>query len=185
MIATPLITNQLVPEKLYPVPIGEMMVSADPADVLVVYGVGSCVVVCLHDPVTQVGGLLHALLPGAAWNRRAVSGKPTKFVDQGVPLLLKSLIDLGAKPARLQAHLCGGASMITTAGFNDMMNIGERNVLAAQMALQAAGLKINAQATGGQNGRTVKLRIANGQVTLKMLGEEEKMLTNHHRRSNY
>jgi chemotaxis protein CheD len=165
------------------VPIGEMMTSADPDDVLVVYGVGSCVVVCLHDPVTRVGGVLHALLPGLNWHR--AGGKPTKFVDQGVPLLLKSLIALGAKPARLQAHVCGGASMITATGFNDMMNIGERNVQAAQMALQAAGLKIDAQATGGQNGRTVKLRIADGQVTLKMLGEEEKILTNHRRRSKY
>jgi chemotaxis protein CheD len=173
-----------MPEKLYPVPIGEMMTSTDPDDVLVVYGVGSCVVVCLHDPVTQVGGLLHALLPGAAWNRHAV-GKPTKFVDQGVPLLLQSLVALGAKPTRLQAHVCGGASMITAAGFNDIMNIGERNVLAAQTALQASGLKIDAQATGGQNGRTVKLRIADGQVTLKMLGEEEKVLNNHHHRSKY
>jgi chemotaxis protein CheD len=168
-------THAGMPEKLYPVPIGEMMTSADPDDVLVVYGVGSCVVVCLHDPVTQVGGLLHALLPGAGWNRPA-AGKPTKFVDQGVPLLLKSLVGLGAKPARLKAHVCGGASMVTALGFNDIMNIGERNVLAAQTALQAAGLKIDAQATGGQNGRTVKLRIANGQVTLRMLGEEEKIL---------
>jgi len=164
-------------EKLYPVPIGEIVASADPDDILVVYGVGSCVVVCLHDPVTRVGGMLHALLPGLAWNHN-LAGKPTKFVDQGVPLLINSLAALGAKPGRLTAQLCGGAKMITMPDFSDILNIGERNVLAAHMALHAAGLEAGAQATGGHNGRTVKLRIGDGQVTVKMLGQEEKVLTN-------
>lgn len=166
-------------EKLCHVPMSEMVASADIDDVLVVYGVGSCVVVCLHDPVAQVGGMLHALLPGIAWNNK-FSGKPTKFADRGIPLLVNALVALGAKQIRLKAQICGGARMINTPGFNGALNIGERNVLAAQMALQAAGLNITAQAIGGQHGRTVKLHIATGQVTVKRLGQNEMVITNHH-----
>jgi chemotaxis protein CheD len=168
-------------EKLYHVPMSEMVASTDTDDVLVVYGVGSCVVVCLHDPVARVGGVLHALLPGAPWNNK-FSGKPTKFADQGVSLLINALVALGARQTRLTAHICGGARMINSPAFNGALNIGERNVLAAQMALQAAGLSIIAQATGGQHGRTVKLHIATGQVTVKRLGQKEMVLTNHHQK---
>jgi chemotaxis protein CheD len=166
-------------EKLCHVPMSEMVASANIDDVLVVYGVGSCVVVCLHDPVARVGGMLHALLPGAAWNNKP-SGKPTKFADQGVSLLINALVALGARQTRLRAQICGGARMINSPAFNGALKIGERNVLAAQMALQATSLDITAQDTGGQHGRTVKLHIATGQVTVRRLGQQEIVITNHH-----
>ncbi len=186
-------------ENLRPVPISEIIVSAELDDVLVVYGLGSCVVICLYDPLAQVGGMLHALLPTSIngnnnnnnnaggmlhslWsgstrgkNKKAV-GKPTKFVDQGVPLLINSLVELGARPSRLVAQVCGGARMLTASGFNGSLNIGRRNVLAAKTALQAANLEIWGRSTGGHIGRTVKLYIASGQVTVKTLGKKERTL---------
>ena len=162
-------------EKLRIVSIGEMVVSADPNDVLVVFGLGSCVVVCLYDPVVRVGSMLHALLPNRP-DSNNVNGRPTKYVDEGVPLLIDSLVALGAKPAQLRAYLCGGAQMIIKPGYNDSINVGERNLAAAEAAMQAAGLKIQARATGGHTGRTVKLYVAKGQVTVKMLNQEEQTL---------
>lgn len=164
-------------EKLHPVPIGEMMTSTNSDDVLVVYGLGSCVLICLYDPVAQVGGILHALLPGSTWGQNGRRGKPTKFVNEGLPLLIEELVALGAKPRRLAAKLCGGAQVVAKPGFNDSLDIGERNVQAARLALQAAGLKVQAEVIGGNAGRTVKLLIANGQVIIKSLGREEIVLT--------
>lgn len=167
-------------ENLRLVPIGEMIVSAEPDDVLVVYGLGSCVVICLYDPLAQVGGMLHALLPSPSWdknnNNKNAVGNPTKFVNQGVPQLIHSLVALGAKPTRLVAQLCGGAQMLTAPMFNGSLNIGRRNVLAAEIALQVANLEILSQATGGHIGRTVKLHIASGQVTVKTLVQKEQVL---------
>jgi chemotaxis protein CheD len=166
-------------ENLHPIPIGEMIVSADPDDVLVVYGLGSCVVICLYDPVARVGGMLHALLPGSIWGHNGRNGqdKPTKFVNQGVPLLLGSLVELGIKSIRLDVSVCGGAQFVARAGFHHASpNIGERNVLAARMALQAAGLKVKAEAIGSDVGRTVKFHLATGQVTVKTLGQQEEFV---------
>ena len=165
-------------EKFHTVPIGEIAASANLDDILVVYGLGSCVVICLYDPLARVGGMLHALLPGQAWsdNGNSNKGKPTKYVDRGLPLLVDALVALGARQRRLAAHLCGGARMINAPGFEDALNIGERNVLAAQAVLRVAGFRVKAEATGGQTGRTVKLYIANGQVTVKTLGQTEEIL---------
>ena len=104
-----------------------MVVSADPNDVLVVFGLGSCVVVCLYDPVVRVGSMLHALLPNRP-DSNNVNGRPTKYVDEGVPLLIDSLVALGAKPARLRAYLCGGAQMIIKPGYNDSRVIHDNHI---------------------------------------------------------
>ncbi len=162
-------------ENLRVVAIGEMAVSDNPQDILVAYGLGSCVAVCLYDPVQQVGGMLHALLPEAPDGSRP-QNNPVKFVDQGVLLLINALVQSGAKRSRLAARLCGGAQMLAAPGFNDSLKIGERNILAAKVALQAVGVPIRAQATGGNIGRTAKLHIASGQVTVKVMGHDEQII---------
>jgi chemotaxis protein CheD len=162
--------------KFRPVPIGEIIASTDPDDVLVVYGVGSCVVVGLYDPVTRVGGILHALLPGLSWQHQHVTGKPTKYVDQGVPLLVEVMTSLGAKKNRLIVCLCGGAQVINAPGFSDSFSIGQRNIVAARLALQNAGLDVKSEMTGGRAGSSIRLHIANGKVTVKTLGQEERIL---------
>ena len=166
-------------ENVTAVPIGEVVVSKAPGDVLVAYGLGSCVAICLYDPVARVGGMLHALLPTAhgANSRNRNPGKLTKFVDQGTPMLIESLLRLGARRTRLVVKLCGGAKVLSAPGFEEgPLNIGARNVLAAEAALQTQRLQIRAQDTGGDTGRTVRLYITDGTVTVINLGRGEKVL---------
>jgi len=155
------------------VSIGEMVASNDGDDVLVAYGLGSCVAVCLYDETARVGGMLHALLPAAPDGAGAQS-MPTKFVQQGVPLLIRSVLGMGARTSRLVVQLFGGAQMLSAPGFKNSLNIGERNVQTAEAVLKAAGLRVRAQATGGQVGRTVRLQVADGQVVVKTRGKEQK-----------
>ena len=157
------------------VAIGQVVTSDVPDEVLVAYGLGSCVAVCLYDPAARVGGMLHALLPTAPDRDKAADSR-AKFVDEGVPLLIEELAKLGARRHRLITQLCGGANVLSTPGLDGVLNIGKRNVLAAETALQAAGLQVRAQATGGKIGRTAKLYIANGQLTVRSLGQTEQVL---------
>jgi len=83
---------------------------------------------------------------------------------------------LGASRRRLIVHLCGGAQMLSAPGFNNSLNIGERNVLAAEESLRTSGFRIRSRATGGRTGRTVRLYIASGQVTVKSVGQGEQPL---------
>jgi len=161
--------------------IGGVVVSRNPDDILVSYGLGSCVVVCLYDPMAKVGGMLHALLPTFPNNSRR-SGSPAKYVDQGVPLLVESMLAQGARRIWMKSRLCGGAQMlhaqalITKPGPNGRLNVGQRNVQAAEAALRAAGIRLHAQATGGSAGRTIRLYLADGRVTVKTLGKGEQVL---------
>lgn len=163
-------------ENFRAISIGEMIVSGTPEDVLVAYGLGSCVAICLYDPVAKVGGMLHALLPQAN-NQAKDNNVPAKFVDSGLPLLLKSITYQKGKRNRLDVYVCGGAQLISAANFSDMLKIGQRNIMAAQTALQIAGLTIKNQDVGGSAGRTVKLYIDTGQITVKSLGQGERTLT--------
>jgi chemotaxis protein CheD len=173
-----------VVNNLRAVPIGETFVSRDADDVLVAYGLGSCVAVCLYDPVARVGGMLHALLPTPLDN--PMEAKSTldpatysaKFVDQGISLLTNSLAELGGKRTRLIAHVYGGAQAMTAPGSEEegKLNIGERNVQAAKRILKAKGIWIKTQDTGGCTGRTVKFYIATGQVSVSTPGQEERFL---------
>ncbi len=158
-----------------PVPIGIMVVTDTLADVLVAYGLGSCVAICMYDSVARVGGILHALLPTAVSERQAHS-RPTKYVDQGIPLFIHALLDLGAHRRRMVVYLCGGADMLTSTGFENSLNIGRRNIQAATSVLRAQGLRIHARATGGDVGRTLRLYMETGHVTIKTMRQEERVL---------
>ena len=168
-------------EKLQAAFIGDIVVSDSPEDVLIAYGLGSCVAVCLYDPVAKVGGMLHSLLPTAP-NGSVNGSNPGKFVDQGVPLLVDSLLTLGGKRTRLIATLVGGAQLLSAQGskavpiFNGRLKVGMANVLTAEVALQALGMRIQARATGGHIGRTVRLYLTDGRVTVKTLEHEERVL---------
>ena len=155
--------------------IGEIVTSKDPDDVLVAYGLGSCVAVCLYDRQASTGGMLHALLP-AAPDSVDPQSTASKFARQGIPLLIDAVVRLGANRSRLVVQLFGGAHMLSAPGFKNSLNIGERNVETAKDVLKAAGLQIRAEATGGQIGRTVRLHIADGKVIIKARGQEEKII---------
>ena len=160
----------------YHIPIGRLVFSTNPDDVLGIYGLGSCVAVVIYDPKAVIGGILHALLPTKAKTESLVSNLPTKFVDQGIHKLLTEICTAGAEESRLQIYLCGGAKVVATANYNEVFNIGQRNIETARKVLQAAGLGIRAEAVGGTKGRTIKFYMANGRLTVKTLGEAEETL---------
>lgn len=150
---------------------GRIVASSVTKDVLMVSGLGSCVAICLYDPVARVGGMLHAMLPTNPYknsHNKESSANPAKYVDQGTLLLIESLLKLGAKRNRLVAQLCGGARAAFAPNTRpDPLSIGQRNVLAAESALRAEDLRILAQDTGGDMERTVRFYISTGLVMVE------------------
>lgn len=55
--------------------ISDAKVSNDPADILTTYSLGSCIAVCLYDPATYAGGMLHYQLPDSKMDTEPVKGK--------------------------------------------------------------------------------------------------------------
>ena len=149
--------------------LGEWAASDAPSDVLVCLGLGSCVALCLYDPLRSIGGMAHMVLPDSS--ARGAKSSGAKFVDVAVPLLLREMEAKGAGRARLRAHLIGGALMLQGAAFKATVNIGQRNAQAARAALRSAGVRVRGEELGGSNGRTVRLELATGRLTAATAGQ--------------
>lgn len=142
--------------------------------VLVTLGLGSCVAIMLHDPAHRVGGMAHVLLPSHSLSRD--QSNPAKFPETAVPLLVQRLTALGADPRGLVAKLAGGASMFAQLMTPGSIQMGERNIAASRKALHQAGIPIVAEAVGGEKGRSVRFRVADGRVEARTVGGDELVL---------
>ncbi|MBR1420832.1 MAG: chemotaxis protein CheD [Selenomonadaceae bacterium] len=140
--------------------------------ILISYGLGSCIGVSLYDPVSKIGGLLHIMLPDSRQAR--ASDNPAKFADTGLPLMLNDVLAQGANKSRLVAKLAGGAQMFAFANATDIMKVGTRNVEAVKQVLRTMGIKLLAEDTGGNYGRTVQIDLSNGVYKVKTIDRGEK-----------
>jgi len=146
---------------------GELAASASPGDVLVCVGLGSCiglVLICRRD---RACGLAHIVLPDSGGRE---GDRPAKFAERAVPALIGALGHHGARPSSLEAILVGGAQMFSA---STGMEIGARNEAAVRAELQQAGIPVMATATAGSVGRTVRVHVATGNVTVREAGSKE------------
>jgi chemotaxis protein CheD len=141
---------------------------------LISYGLGSCVGIALYDPVTKIGGLAHIMLPDSTQARSTEN--PAKFADTCLPLMLDDMQKLGASKSRVCAKIAGGAQMFTFANVTDIMRVGERNAESVRLVLKKMDIKILAEDTGGNYGRTVELNLVTGMFRIKTIDKGEKEL---------
>jgi chemotaxis protein CheD len=146
---------------------GELAASASAGDVLVCVGLGSCIGLALVCRRGRACGLAHIVLPHSAGRE---GDRPAKFAECAVPALIAALGPLGVRPAGLDAVLVGGAQMFSS---STTMEIGARNEAAVRAALQSAGIPVTATATAGSVGRTVRVHVATGNVTVREAGSKE------------
>lgn len=141
---------------------------------LATLGLGSCVAICLHDPVAKVAGMAHVLLPNKSLSRNAEN--PAKFPQSAIPLLVEKMQGLGAEKSRLTARLVGGASMFGNLSPSGAVQMGERNVVASRQVLEEQGIKITAEDTGGTTGRSIRLQAVDGALFIRTLATGERPL---------
>ncbi|HSO27515.1 MAG TPA: chemotaxis protein CheD [Anaerolineales bacterium] len=158
---------------LLSVGLGEIVVSKDPQDILVAYGLGSCLGIGMHDPQTGITGLLHAILPSSTQNGAKIE-QPGKYVDSGIKSMLALLQENGAQRSRLIVRVAGGANMLTAPGFAQVMNIGLRNIETALAVFGALQLTIASREVGGHVGRTVRFYVTDGRMTIRTAGNQER-----------
>lgn len=149
--------------------LGQIVVSSNQDDVLVAYGLGSCVGVVGYDPQAKIAGLLHALLP----QHRNGEANYAKFVDTGIPQLVREMESYGARRRNTIWYVVGGAEMLRVPGMSGEFNIGTRNAEVARAVMAREGLRIKAIDVGGTAGRTVKITVRDGIVTVRTLGKAE------------
>ena len=143
-------------------------------DVITTLGLGSCIGLVLYDPVTKTGGMVHYMLPDSTKVRN--NSNVAKFGDTGIRELLKRVVAAGANKNRLVAKIAGGAKMFEVSGLSEVGNIGARNAQTARETLKALGIRLVAEDTGLNYGRTVELHCDTGEFYIKSVGKPLKII---------
>ena len=140
---------------------------------LVTYALGSCVGICLYDADKKIAGLAHIMLP---LSKDAVQGADNKrrYADTGIMELIQTMNLKGSATARMVAKIAGGAQMFNAN--SAVFNIGERNVEAVKKVLNSYRIRIIAEETGLNFGRTVFFHADTGIMEVRAATKETKFV---------
>lgn len=137
-------------------------------------GLGSCIGIAIYDPVTKIGGLAHIMLPDSTKIRN--NSNIAKFADTGITELVNRMIRAGANKSRMVAKIAGGAKMFEVKGSDVVGSIGQKNALASKQKLKELGIRLIAEDTGLNYGRTVELHCDTGEYYIKSVGKPLKII---------
>lgn len=121
---------------------------------------GSCVSLCLFDPVLKIGGMNHYMLPDSPKNEEPIL---TRYGWPAMSCVLDEMLAAGAVKNRLVTKVFGGAQ-----GFKDAstLRVGEANIACARRFLEEYGLTCQVEDVGGRDARRLMFFTDTGQVKL-------------------
>lgn len=152
----------------YTVGIADMRVVAQEEGTLVTHALGSCLGITSFDPVAQVSGMVHVMLPLSNIDPAKATQKPCMFVDTGVPHMFEEMFRLGGRMEHMVLKVAGGANIMDA---NDRFKIGQRNHQTLRKLLWKNNLLIEAEDVGGEKSRTMTLDMTTGRVILRSNNE--------------
>ena len=140
---------------------GQLFAASAPTVISTVLGSG--VAVCLHDPVSRVGGMNHYLLPLHVDREHS-----PRFGTVAVPALVDAMLKAGASRGAIVAKVFGGASVIGASGSRGR-RLGEENALLALRLLEEARIPVLDHDVGGSRGRKVVFFADEGTAWVRQL----------------
>ncbi|MDW7651007.1 MAG: chemotaxis protein CheD [Bacillota bacterium] len=138
--------------------------------ILITVGLGSCIGIALYDPVARTAGLAHILLSDSTMFR--THANPAKFADTAIPVLIGEMVAQGAKTSRLRAKIAGGSKLFSFE--KSLLSVGEKNIQSVRDTLAGLRVPIIGEDVGGSVGRTMRLFVADGKVTVSTVGAGER-----------
>jgi chemotaxis protein CheD len=129
---------------------------------------GSCISACIRDPVVNVGGMNHFMLPeDNAVRSPSDKDAPvlaTRYGSHAMESLINDLLKLGARRGRLEIKVFGGGRVLSA-----MTDIGARNIDFVRSYLDLERLPIDVQDVGGEQPRKVIYFPTDGKVKVRKL----------------
>lgn len=165
MMSAPLVeaagtVPQIVRERRFLQP-GQLHVAMQPTAITTI--LGSCVAVCLWDPVRRVGGMNHYMLPHPS----AGTASSLRFGAFALEELLTRMRGAGAKLPFLRARVFGGACMFQT--MQAPTHLGVQNVELALDFLSRRAIEVVEVETGGNRGRKLVFFTDEGSACLNSI----------------
>ena len=143
-------------------------------DAITTLGLGSCVGIGMYDSTRKIAGLAHIMLPDSTLVRN--NNNIAKFADTGIDACIDMMVKNGASRIGLTAKIAGGAQMFAFGSNNDLLRIGERNVEATKKKLKELGIRILAEDTGKNYGRTIEFYPETGELLIKAVGKPKTII---------
>lgn len=125
---------------------------------------GSCISVCLYDPVSRVGGMNHFMLPSAEQVNRV---DQTRYGVQAMEVLIGSIQRLGGRRDRLLAKLFGAGHVLATVA--TAQSVPALNIAFIDSFVREEGLTVASQDLGGYLARRIHFYPHTGKVLVKRL----------------
>ncbi len=153
--------------KMIKVGMADLNVAKD-GDSLTTLGLGSCVGVCLFDKTKKIAGMAHVMLPSSEAVKN--NSNRAKFADTAIDDLIKDMQKLGARVSNMECKIAGGAQMFKFSTASDTLQVGQRNIIAVKEKISSLNIRIKADDTGGNFGRTIELYSESGKLVVKTIG---------------
>lgn len=132
-------------------------------DHLIMTTLGSCISVCMHDPVIKVGGMNHFLLPADRGGDDKNSFS-MRYGNNAMETLLNEILKRGGQKSRLVLKAFGAGSVL-----NIKANIGEKNQAFLKQYIADEGMKLETCDLGGNLPRGVIFYPSTGKAYVKLL----------------
>ena len=139
---------------------GQYFASDD--ELVIVTVLGSCVSVCLHDPLYRIGGMNHFMLPEQG--ESGAFSVSARYGAHAMELLINELLKRGARREALQAKVFGAGRVLQ--GITD---VGERNARFALDYLTREKIPMLARDLGGEYPRKLYYFPQTGRALVKLL----------------
>lgn len=141
--------------------------------VLITYALGSCIGICLYDPVVKLAGMVHIMLPK---NQEGTGGNIFKYADSGIPETIRKMEAFGGMRRRIVSKIAGGAKMFDIPGGGTLGNIGQRNAEEVRIVLREEKIRLLKEDVGSNYARTLLFDCATGEGLIRAYGRGETKL---------
>lgn len=121
---------------------------------------GSCIAICLWDPVRRLGGMNHYVLPGVASSRQ-----DARYGEFAIDHLIDGMETLGCRGRGLVAKIFGGAAVLPID--SKQPSVGTLNLQLALERLAAHRIHVVGRRTGGAQGLLVRFATDLGEAMLR------------------
>ncbi|NOZ42175.1 MAG: hypothetical protein GXP02_03280 [Alphaproteobacteria bacterium] len=133
------------------------------SDHVIMTTLGSCISVCMFDPVIRVGGMNHFLLP----EERDVEKKNSfclRYGNNAMEKLLNEILKRGGNKSRLMLKAFGAGNVLSINA-----NIGAKNQIFLKQYIADEGMKLETCDLGGDFPRRVAFYPSTGKVLVRLL----------------
>ena len=124
-------------------------------DEMIMTVLGSCISVCVRDPIFGIGGMNHFMLPtgneeeAESWQKGAMSAA-ARYGNYAMELLINAILKQGGSRKHLEVKIFGGGQILA-----QMMDIGQRNIAFIRNYIHTEGLRLVAADVGDRCPRKV------------------------------